>query len=118
VLVYSTQEVFSITKVALTIPETFSALPLQEQELLLRAGLYEALHARIRQIESELDETTAQLAAYEKKYGVILAEFESQILADNDSLEVHDDYMDWYYWSRAQAEKQQLLSNLLRIELA
>jgi hypothetical protein len=106
-----------MTKVALTIPETFSALPLQEQEQLLRAGVYEALRTRIQQVESELDEATAQLSSYEKKYGMAFTEFESHGLVANDSLEAHDDYIDWYYWTHAQAEKQKLLSTLLGIEL-
>jgi hypothetical protein len=106
-----------MAKVALTIPETFTALPVQEQEQLLRAGLYEAVRARIQQVETELDEATAQLTHYEKKYGVTFAEFESQILTTNDSLEVHDDYIDWYYWCHAHAEKEQLLSNLLGVKL-
>ena len=46
-----------------------------------------------------------------------LQRFEAEQLAGLDTLQVHEDYNDWYFWQAAQDEKQRLLSDVQRVKV-
>ncbi len=83
------------------IPAVLAELPQIEQERLLRAGLYEAVHARIAQVETAIAATQKEVSRLEEQYGVSLSAFESEILPDATSQQAHEDYNDWYFWTES-----------------
>jgi len=102
-------------------PELFhqlEQLPEQERERLIRAGLYEAAQARIRELQEEIAICEAHIQTYQQRYGGSLQEFEETILAEEDSFALHEDYNDWFYWEQVLAEKKRLLSELEHVEEA
>ncbi len=82
----------------LEIPRSLVNLPEQEQLLLLRAGLYEAGRARLRQLEAEVAEAEAEIQRFESRYGMPFAQFETEALPVLDTLQAHEDYNDWFFW--------------------
>jgi hypothetical protein len=101
----------------LRLPETLMRLPEPERDMLIRAGLQEAMRARIRQLKAEIAEGRKQIRRFEARYGMPLLRFETDILPHEDSLQVHDDYNDWFYWQSVVAEKERLLANLQGLRL-
>ena len=106
-----------MAEVTLKLPDALTRLPEPERERLIRAGLHEAVRARVHQLESEIAKSEAEIARFEAHYGMSLARFEAQTLPHEDSLQVHEDYNDWFYWQSVQEEKQRLLADLKALEL-
>jgi len=94
------------------LPEALAQLPQPEREALLRAGLFEAIYARCRQLEREWQTAQDQVAKFEQQYGMTFAEFERTLLPDLDGNQAHEDYNDWFFWQTVLAEKEQLLHGL------
>ena len=99
-------------EMTLRLPETLTRLPEAERDMLIRAGLHEAVRARVRQLESEIAATKEELRRFETRYGMSLPHFETDVLANQDSLQVHEDYNDWFYWQSLLEDKERLLSDL------
>ncbi|MFZ4657662.1 MAG: hypothetical protein ACOYNY_11660 [Caldilineaceae bacterium] len=79
---------------------------------LLRAGLYEATHARLYEVEATLAEAKAHLQRFEQQYGLSFANFERDLLPTLDSPQAHEDYLDWFFWHSVWAEQRALLTKL------
>lgn len=105
-------------EMTLKLPKSLRQLPEPERAMLIRAGLHEATRARIRQVQSEIAEGQEALRRFEARYGMPLARFETDILAQQDSLQVHDDYNDWFYRQSVLEEKLKLLAALQALGLA
>jgi hypothetical protein len=101
-----------MTQVVIDLPSSLVGLPEAERDALLRAGLYEAIHARVRQLQQELDEAQAQVARFEQRFGCSLAHLEDTGLPINASTADHDAYLDWVYWQAIAHEKARLLAAL------
>ena len=65
-------------------------------------------------MKAELAEAKRQGHRFESRYGLSLARFESEILINQDSIQVHEDYNDWFYW-QAVAEKNALAGRSTRL---
>lgn len=102
--------------VTLDLPATWGKLPEQERNGLLRAGVYEATQARIRQLQTEITACKRELRRFERRYGLRLARFEVEQLPHLDTLQAHEDYTDWFYWQSVLDEKQKLLASLQKID--
>ena len=102
-------------QLTIDLPDALAELPTQEQVLFVRAGLYEAGQARIRQLEAEVAEAKAEIARFETYYGAPFAHFQATLLPDLDTLQAHQDYNDWFFWESVLAEKQSLLAKVQRI---
>lgn len=100
-------------EVVLHLPGHLAKLPENERERLLRAGLREAVYARVRELENELSEAEARLAEYEKRYHMSLARFEEDILPTIDTYQEHEYYNDWFFWQSV-ADRNRLLLGQLR----
>jgi hypothetical protein len=107
-----------VLEMTLKLPETLTRLPEPERDMLIRAGLHEATRARIHQMRAELAEAKKQIRRFETHYGLSLARFESEILVNQDSIQVHEDYNDWFYWQAVAEEKTRLLADLHGLDLA
>jgi len=102
-------------QLTIDLPDALAELPTQEQVLFVRAGLYEAGQARIRQLEAEVAEANAEIARFETRYGAPFARFQAALLPGLDTLQAHQDYNDWFFWESVLAEKQSLLAKVQRI---
>jgi len=99
-------------EITLKLPESLTRLPEGERDMLIRAGLHEATRARIRQLRTEIAEAQKEVRRYEARYGLPLARFEAEKLADADSFQAHEDYNDWFYWQSVLDEKHKSLADL------
>lgn len=89
--------------------EKLGKLPKGEREDLLRAGVYEAARARVRQLQQDVFEAERHIHRFEHKYSVTFEQFEGTLMAELDSLEAHEDYTDWFFWVSVLQEKQKTL---------
>jgi hypothetical protein len=105
-----------MTQITLEVPDVLANLPEQERSLLIRAGLYEATRAWIRQLEAEIAESKAQIQHFEARYNLSFLQFEAERLPTLDTLQAHEDYNDWFYWQSVLTEKQRLLAELQPFE--
>ena len=99
------------------LPRSLINLPEQEQRLLLRAGLYEAGRARLRQVEAEIAEAEAKSQRLESRYGMSFAQFESEALPMLDTFQVHEDYNDWFFWQSVLADRRSLFTKISEVTL-
>jgi hypothetical protein len=106
------KETNKVTTITIEVPEKLRKLPASERDALIRAGLQEAMRARIRQLEVEVAESLAEISRLENKYGMTFAQFEAESLPSVDTHQAHEDYNDWFYWQSVLAEKQRLLAEL------
>jgi len=106
-----------MTQVTITIPSPLANLPVAEQDSLLRAGLFEAMRARMRQLATEVEESKKYIRHYEEKYGVSLAQFELEQLPELNTLQAHEDYNDWFFWAETLRQNQQLLDELRTVDV-
>ena len=67
-----------------------------------------AVQAHVRRLTAELEESQQHIGQFEQKYGVSLAQFELEQLPQLDSLEAHEDYNDWFFWTEFLNANQQL----------
>lgn len=104
-------------QLTIDLPDALAELPAQEQALFVRAGLYEAGQARIRQLEEEIAEAKAEIARLETHYGTSFEDFQAKLLPGLDTLQAHQDYNDWFFWESVLVEKQSLLAKVQRIRV-
>ena len=104
-------------QVMLELPEPWVRLSERERDRLLRAGVYEATRARVRQLQAEIAECEEHLRRFEARYGMSLQRFEAEQLAGLDTLPAHEDYNDWFYWQAVLDDKQSQLANLQRVKV-
>ena len=101
-----------MVEMTVRVPQTLVQLSEPERGKLIRAGLQEAARARIRQLQADIAASKEELARFEARYGMSLSRFEAQLLTQQDSLQIHEDYNDWFYWQSVLEEKQRLLADL------
>ena len=101
-----------MVQITLELPGKLLDLPERERNGLIRAGVYEATLARIRQLHAELAECELQVRRFEDRYSMSLQRFEVEALPTLDSLQAHEDYNDWFYWQSVLKEEASLLASL------
>jgi hypothetical protein len=101
-----------MTQITIDLPESLAQLPANERESIIRAGLFEAIRARRREIEGEILTAQGHLQQFENQYGMSFERFETELLATLDAPAAHEDYMDWFFWQTVLAEQQKLLVGL------
>jgi hypothetical protein len=87
-------------QIQLRVPKAIHTLVRDEQDRLLRSALRVAARQRARELAAEQREASANIRRYERKYGMSLAEFEHEKLPGLDSVQAHEDYNDWFFWTR------------------
>lgn len=105
-----------MVEMTVRVPQTLIQLPEPERGKLIRAGLQEATRARIRQLQADIAASKEELARFEARYGMSFSRFEAQLPKQQDSLQIHEDYNDWFYWQSVLEEKQQLLADLQALD--
>lgn len=101
-----------MVEITLRLPEALGTLPPEERDFLIRAGLHEAVAARIRQLEAERAQAAEHIKIFEAQYGMPLAQLETKLLPTLDSHQAHEDYTEWFFWHSVLAEKDHLLASL------
>ncbi len=101
-----------MTQVVIDLPSSLVDLPETERDALLRAGLFEAVNARIRDLQRQLTEAQSQVAHFEQQFDCSLAQLEAAGLPADASPADHDAYLDWVYWQAVADEKAELLAAL------
>lgn len=101
-----------MTQILVELPAALAELPPTERESLIRAGLYEATRARLRELEAKLAEAKLHLQQFEQQYGLSFERFEAERLPTLDSPQAHEDYNDWFFWQSVAAQQQALLVKL------
>ena len=99
------------------IPSALAELPQIEQERLVRSGLYEAVRARRVQVEAAISAAEKEVSRLEQQYGVSFSAFDSEILPDATSQQVHEDYNDWYFWTESVVEQRRFLDALQGLDM-
>jgi hypothetical protein len=105
-------------QVTLELPEPWVMLSERERDRLLRAGVYEATRARMRQLQAEIAECEQHMHRFEERYGMSLQRFEAEQLAGLDTFQVHEDYIDWFYWQTVLDDKRNLLASIQQVKVA
>jgi hypothetical protein len=85
--------------IELRIPKPIQALVSDEQDRLLRSALRVAAKQRARELAKERHEALTQIHRYERKYGASLLEFERKKLRALKTVDAHEDYNDWFFWT-------------------
>ena len=85
--------------IELRIPKPIQTLVGDEQERLLRSALCVAAKQRARELDKERREALTQIRRYERKYGAALPEFEHKKLRTLKTVDAHEDYNDWFFWT-------------------
>lgn len=101
-----------MTQILVDLPAALVELPQTERESLIRAALYEATRARIRELEAKLAEAKLHLQQFEQRYGLSFEHFETELLPTLDAPQAHEDYNDWFFWQSVWVEQQALLVKL------
>jgi len=70
-------------------------LPAAELASILRQGAI----LRLPYLEGRLLQAREQVRRFEKKYGTTLDDLRSQGLPDDADYEMHEDFIEWEYWS-------------------
>ncbi len=83
-------------------------LPTQEWERIVRLGT----EKHSQELEGELEDVRAQVAVFERKYGVSFTQLQRVGLPDDAGLEAHEDYVEWSSWEGRAAELKERLQRL------
>lgn len=108
-----------MTQIELRVPKAIEELIGDDRDRLLRTALRVAAKQRSRELATERREALAHIRRYERKYQLSLTEFEGKKLATLDTVQAHEDYNDWFFWTRVleRAEKNSnALSKLETVE--
>lgn len=90
-------------QIELRVPKAIESLTSDERERLMRTALRIAAKQRARELTKESREALARIHRYERKYGVALAEFERKKLRALNTVQAHEDYNDWFFWTQVLA---------------
>lgn len=101
-----------MTQAVIDVPAALAALPAEERDALLRAGIFAAIQARSRQLQMDLAEAQKQIATFEQHFGCSFADLENNGLPATASPADHEAYVDWAYWQAVAEAKEQLLAAL------
>lgn len=71
-----------------------SEIPPEELESILHQGAL----LRLPFLEGKLNQATARITDFEKKYHITLSKLKQQGLPANADYEFHEDFIEWEYW--------------------
>lgn len=86
-------------QIELRVPKSIETLVSGDQDRLLRAALRLAAKQRVRELEKERRQALTHIRRYERKYGARFAQFERKGMSKLDTVQAHEDYNDWYFWT-------------------
>ena len=66
----------------------------------------------LTEVEGRLALAERKIRAFERKYGMTLAELGQDGLPDDASVEMHEDFIEWSGWQRTREEASQIRASL------
>ena len=88
-------------------------LPIQDWDRILQLGA----DSRTHELQDELNRAEQELAKFEARFGMSLANLEKEGLPTNASFETHDAYIEWQSWEIRRADLQKRLTTLHSLEV-
>jgi len=95
-------------KIELEVPDDIFELPESEKDKLMNTVLSISIKERLKKLKKEAKKAEKKINKFEKKYGFTLEKYEKNGIGN--SLEEHDDYMDWFYWKKVYQNSKQLIT--------
>ncbi len=105
-------------QIRLRVPRAIETLVSDKKDRLMRTALRVAAKQRIHELAKEQREAMIHIRRYERKYGVSFAEYERKKLRALDSVQAHEDYNDWFFWTRVLARATEAATALAKMETA
>lgn len=103
-------------QIQLRIPKSIQALVGDERDRLLRMALRTAAKQRARELDKERREAVTHIRRFERKYGVSLSKFERKKLRALNTVQAHEDYTDWFFWTSVLERAEQATAALKEME--
>jgi hypothetical protein len=91
-----------------TMDSIFHSLPQEEQAAILSIG---AAFRRLS-LEKQLARAKSKVKEFEARYHTTLDQLETDGLPDDADYAMHEDYIEWHYWSRVMERTQKTLDAL------
>lgn len=92
----------------------FHSLPLEDRAEILSVG---AAFRRLS-LEKRLARAQGKVRAFEARYRITLDQLEAEGLPDDADYTMHEDYVEWHYWSRMLDQTQKTLDALAALSSA
>jgi len=105
-------------QIMLRIPKSIELLVGDERDRLLRSALRIAAKQRARELAKERREALTHLRHFERKYGVSFTEFERKKLRALKTVQAHEDYNDWFFWTSVLERADRATDALAKMESA
>ena len=83
-------------------------LPEEELNSILRQGAL----LRLPYLEGRLQSAKVEVERFEKKYHTTLEQLRQQGLPNDAGYEIHEDFIEWEYWSDVMARLQQTIAQI------
>lgn len=99
------------TPTLLDVSAVFATLPREDQEEIFNIGAA----FRLVDLKKRLTEAQENVRRFEAKYGTTLDVLESKGLPEDADYEMHEDYIEWHYWTRVREKTQNTLNVLMSI---
>ena len=102
--------------IKLNVPKAIQGLVGGERDRLLRSALRVAAKQRARELEKERREAVGHIRRFERKYNVSLPVFERKTLRTLNTVQVHEDYNDWFFWTHVLERADRATTALRKME--
>lgn len=93
------------------VSDVFATLPQEDQEEIFNIGTA----FRLLDLQKRLAHAQENVTRFEAKYGTTLDILESKGLPENANYEMHEDYIEWHYWTRVREKTQNTLDVLTSV---
>ena len=74
--------------------------------------LHQGAILRLPYLESRLEEARTQVETFQNKYTTTFAQLNARGLPDNASYEMHEDFIEWEYWTEVAQQTTAALQNV------
>ena len=105
-----------MTQMQLRVPKAIEKLVGNQQNRLLRPALRMAAKQRTRELEKECREALTNIRRYERKYDATLSQFERKKMRTLGTVQAHEDYNDWFFWTCVRERAQQAIAAMKKME--
>ena len=99
------------TKTFTFVSDVFATLPREDQEEIFNIGTA----FRLLDLQKRLSQAQENVRRFEAKYGTSLDILESEGLPEDADYEIHEDYIEWHYWTRVREKTQNTLNVLTSV---
>ncbi|MBM3243063.1 hypothetical protein FJZ31_42940 [Candidatus Poribacteria bacterium] len=97
-----------MTRLEIIVPDIVANLPPGERNILFSRAVAVCIDERIQEIRLDLERIRREIEKFENKYGMPFDEFE-QTMPKGAEPQVHEDYVEWFFWVQVYREKQEML---------